>query len=376
MDDFFSRFVLSNRLSYRVSRHVLFWIVCWAFMGFIYSFLYMTTAPHVYFRLSYTESLFYLPQHMVLSYGIIYFFLPKYILRNRYWLGLAGTVMLILLAAMLSPVIQYVFVAPFRVWLSVPLKEITSFHSFMAGLRGSTTVAGFAVAIKLVKHWYFKKVENEILEKEKLKAELQLLKGHLHPHFIFNTLNSIYSLSLKKSHQASEAILKLAELMRYVFAECNDSTIQLSKEVQNLYNYIELGRARFRERLDIAVNISGDFENQRIPPLLFLPFLENSFKYGTHEMLDSAWITLDLTVRENELKFKLVNGKSPEYDSHCVSSGTGLHNVKKRLKMLYPDAHTLRITEDADTFIVQLNLQLEKIKLPLADEENKLPAHR
>jgi LytS/YehU family sensor histidine kinase len=336
----------------------------------------MGTAPHAYFRLSYTESIIYMPQHIFLSYGIIYFVLPKFILQNQYWKGLAGIILLILCAAVLSPIMQILFIYPLRESLSVPIKNITFFHSFMAGLRGSMTVAGFAVAIKLVKHWYFKKVAYEVLEKEKLKAELQLLKGQLQPHFIFNTLNSIYSLSLKRSEEAPAAILKLSELMRYVFAECNDAIVPLSKEIQTLHNYIELGRARFRERLDVAVDVSGDFENQGVPPLLFLPFLENSFKYGTNDLLDNAWISLALTVKENVLKFKLINGKAPACDIHSVSSGIGLQNVKKRLNVLYPNAHTLRITEDADTYIVQLNLQLDKIRLPQSDEEIELLASR
>jgi LytS/YehU family sensor histidine kinase len=157
-----------------------------------------------------------------------------------------------------------------------------------------------------------------------------------------------------------------------MFAECNGVTISLKKEIESLHNYIELGKTRFRERLDISLNISGDFENKKIAPLLFLPFLENSFKYGTVELLEHAWISLDLAVRDTQLKFKLVNGKSPMHgDTDLISNGVGLTNVKKRLNMLYPNAHELRINEDADTFIVLLTLQLEKIKLP--DEEIKLP---
>jgi hypothetical protein len=372
MDDFFSRFVLSNSPAYRFGRHFLFWFVCWAFMGFIYGFLYLGTFRYSSLSLSYMEALLFLPQHMVLSYGIMYLILPRYIIKNRYWEGLAGIAVLILIAALMSPLTQTFLILPLRKAFDAPVNPKNVFHSFMGGLRGSMTVAGFAVAIKLVKYWYFKKVENEILEKEKLKAELQILRAQLQPHFIFNTLNSIYSLSLKKSEQTPEAILKLSELMRYMFAECNGVTISLKKEIESLHNYIELGKTRFRERLDISVNISGDFENKKIAPLLFLPFLENSFKYGTVELLDHAWISLDLAVRDTQLKFKLVNGKSPMHgDTDLISNGVGLTNVKKRLTMLYPNAHELRINEDADTFIVLLTLQLEKINLP--DEEIKLP---
>ena len=375
MDDFFSQFVLSNRLTFRTGRHVLFWMCCWGFMGLLYGFLYVEYASSYFgFAISYLEAFIFLPQHMVLSYGIIYLVLPQYIFKNKYWKGIGVILLLILGAAILSPLTQKFLIIPIREWLQIRAQSKSVFSSFMGGLRGSMTVAGFAVAIKLVKHWYFKKVENEILEKEKLKAELQILKGQLHPHFIFNTLNSIYALSIKKSDQASETILKLSDLMRYMFAECDGPTISLTKEIGILNSYIALAKIRFRDRLDMAINISGNFENKKVAPLLFLPFLENSFKYGTDEVLNNAWISLDLHLKGDQLRFKLMNGKCIDQES-IISSGTGLLNVKKRLEMLYPSAHQLRISEDADTFIIQLVLQLDKIKLSEIDEEVEL-SHR
>jgi sensor histidine kinase YesM len=378
MDDFFSRFVLSNQPAYRIGRHALFWVTWWIFLGFIYGFVYLDTDFDPLFAFSFAESLIFLPQHMILSYGIIYFLLPRFILKNRYWPGIGGILLLIVVAALMSPVMQKFFIIPLKEGLQLPvlIKRANLFHSFMGGLRGSMTIAGFAVAIKLVKHWYFKKVENEILEKEKLKAELQLLKGQLQPHFIFNTLNSIYSMSIKKSDQTSGAILKLSNLMRYMLTECNGLTIPLTKEIQIINNYIELGKSRMRERLELTINISGDFENKLIAPLLLLPFLENSFKYGAHEMLNNAWISLDMTIKGDVLKFKLINGRSSDDPAKNVSSQIGLLNVKKRLDLMYPNSHELRIIEDAETFIVQLTLQLDKIKIPESDEQVKLPAGR
>jgi DNA-binding LytR/AlgR family response regulator len=360
MDNFFSRLVLSDTWRNRFARHVLFWLACWVFMGFIYGFLYSNERQQPDFIRSYLESLIYLPQHMLLSYGIIYFVLPNYIFKNRYWAGVAGIFIMILLAAMSSPIIQALAINPLHIWLNAPTKHSGVFQSFMGGLRGSMTIAGFAVAIKLVKQWYFKREENATLEKEKLHAELQLLRNQLHPHFIFNTLNSIYSLALKKSDQTPGSILKLAELMRYMFQDCSGNSIGLKREIEMLQNYILLSKARYRDRLEITIHIEGDLENKAVAPLIFLPFVENSFKYGANEMLEHAWITLELLVEEDALKFKLINGKPSGMDALSISSGLGLKNVKKRLEMLYPDAHELRITEDDDTFIVVLILDLKK----------------
>ena len=234
----------------------------------------------------------------------------------------------------------------------------------MAGLRGSMTVAGFAVAIKLVKMWYLKNVENERLEKEKLKAELEVLKGQLNPHFMFNTLNSIYALALKKSDYTPEAIIKLSQLMRYILTDCNATAIDLCKEIEVLNNYIALEKSRFGERLDITVNIQGIIANKMIAPLLLLPFVENSFKHGTSEIIEQPWISMDLRVSDDTLNFKLINGKARTKTSSMTSPEVGLVNVKKRLALLYPEAYKLILTEDDDTYIASLMLQLGNIKSP------------
>lgn len=374
MDNFFSRLVLSDTWHYRISRHVLFWLCCWAFMGFIYGFLYVDDQQRPQFGRSYLESFIYLPQHIVLSYGIIYLALPRFILRNRYWAGIGVIIGFMLIAAIGSPAILIFVLNPIQEAMNYPVKHSSVFFSFMGGLRGSTTIAGFAVAIKLVKYWYQKKEENTALEKEKLKAELQLLREQLHPHFVFNTLTSIYSLALKNSEHTATAILKLSDLMRYMFTDCSGQRIALAKEVEMVRTYIDLARSRFNERIDIQVTIDGNFENQSIAPLIFLPFVENSFKYGANEMLEHAWISIDLTLVNNVLKFKISNGKPSGIQT--VSSGVGLRNVKKRLQMLYPEAHELRITEDDDSFIVVLTIQLDNNVLTEKNEADTMLAGR
>jgi sensor histidine kinase YesM len=362
MEHFFSSLALSNDRYYRFGRHLLFWILCWLFMGFIYGFYYHSeNRPH--FLRSYLESLLYLPQHILLSYGIIYFILPAYIFKGKYWQAIMGVLILIVVVSCLSPIIYRFIIVPLR-GSHAPIKYNTIVDSLMAGLRGSMTIAGFAVAIKLVKLWYQKKIDNDRLEKEKLKAELEILKGQLNPHFMFNTLNSIYALALKKSDYTPNAILMLSQLMRYILTECTAFTIELHKEIQAMNDYIALEKNRFGSRIDIALNIQTEFQNKMIAPLLLLPFIENSFKHGTSEMIEQAWISLDLQVKGDTLKFKLINGKMEERSQAHNSPQVGLLNVRRRLELLYPQAHTLILTEDKDTFVVSLTLELDNIKSP------------
>jgi len=361
MDRFFTRIVLSDRPGYRISRHIAFWIACGVFMGFLYSFFYQGTYVQKHYYLSYIESFMYLPQHIFLSYTIMYFVLPRFILKGKYWLGLVTITVLMVITAMISPLSNNFLIEPFRATIHFPSKHLSVAQSFMGGLRGSTTVAGFAAAIKVIKYLYLKNLENQQLGKEKLATELELLKAQIHPHFMFNTLNSIYSLALKRSDQTADSILKLSQLMRYILNECTGPLVPLGKEVEILQHYIELEKSRFQQRLDLTVNIQGDLQKS-IAPLLLLPFVENSFKHGANDMIDQAWISLDLNVQGETLKFKLINGRNPEA-AHPYSGHIGLQNVKKRLELIYPNAHELRITEDDDTFVVSLTLKLEAIYL-------------
>jgi LytS/YehU family sensor histidine kinase len=150
--------------------------------------------------------------------------------------------------------------------------------------------------------------------------------------------------------------------MRYILTDCTKVTVELNKEVEVLLHYIELEKSRFGSRLDISVNIKGDIDKHSIAPLLLLPFLENSFKHGANEMIEQAWITLDLQINETALRLKLINGRAIDHNNPN-SMHMGLQNVKKRLQLLYPNAHELRITEDADTFVVSLAIELGSIKL-------------
>jgi len=376
MDGFFSRLALSQERSYRFGRHLTFWFAWWVFFGFIYGFPASTGSMHaIHTPLAYLEALLYLPQHMFLSYGILYLILPGLLLKGRWWTGLLSVIVLIVITAMMSQFVASYAIIPIRKAFDIPYQPNTKFYaSLMAGLRGSMTVAGFAVAIKLIKLWHLKKIDNERLEKATLRAELELLKGQLHPHFMFNTLNTIYSFSLNGSGKTSQAILELSQLMRYMLTDCAKPLVDLSREIQILHDYIQLEKERFGSRLEIAINCSGDIANKQIPPLLLMPFVENSFKHGAGEMIEQAWISLNLTVKDDLLKFKLINGKPAPTNKEGRSSLVGLLNVKRRLSLLYPNAHDLRITEDEDTFVVNLNIQLNKVTLSEAYEHVSMPA--
>lgn len=358
METFLSNLVLSNRLDYRLGRHFLFWMMCVFFFVIIYGSFWNYGYQ---IKNTYIEAIIFLPAHMFLSYVIIYFLIPRYLFTGKYIQLVMGVLVFILITALLSFLISQWFIAPFRdaQGLNTPSKNI--FIGLLAGLRGSNTVAGFVAAIKLVKYWYFKKEENAQLEKEKLKAELEVLKGQVHPHFLFNTLNNLYSLILQQSKEAPEVVLKLSSLLRYVLTECQQGMIDLTKELTILNHYISLEQIRFGNRLDLSVCVEGDLDHKSIAPLLLLPLVENSFKHGANEMLDQAWISISISIAGTQLKCKVINGKPFDQRTNIpFSSGIGLQNLRKRLALIYPNNHELRITDNAENFTANLIINLNE----------------
>jgi LytS/YehU family sensor histidine kinase len=220
------------------------------------------------------------------------------------------------------------------------------------------TVVGFALAIKLLKNWYLKQKEAAQAAREKINAELQLLKAQVHPHFLFNTLNNIYSFIINESPAAPIALKKLSALLHYIIYECNQPLVKLEKELKMIRDYIDLEKIRYGEGFNMSLQFRGNAGNKMICPLLLIPFLENSFKHGASQMLTHPWINLDIVIKDHHLYFDLSNSKPALSGEDTISKGLGLKNVKKRLAILYPGTHSLNVTEDVMSFSVSLKVPL------------------
>ena len=193
-------------------------------------------------------------------------------------------------------------------------------------------------------------------QQERLQSELSFLRSQISPHFIFNILNSIVYLIRSKSSLAEPVTIKLSELMRYMLYESDDTHITLDKELAYLNNYIELQKVRFEDDVDIQLHTDGVATTQIIEPMLMIPFVENAFKHGVGMVLDPI-IDVSLKITETDLSFSVRNKIAPESsEDKDMSSGIGLKNVKRRLELLYPNAHHLDIKNDGDWFEVNLNL--------------------
>jgi len=293
-------------------------------------------------------------------YFVLYKLIDTYLFQRKYTEFFTYTFITIIVATLAIRLFYYyVLYPPF-----FPDKVGTDFFVAFRHLKTFTntyTLVIMVMAIKLLKKWYYEQQEAKSLEKEKLEAELKFLKSQVHPHFLFNTLNNLYSLTLKKSDNAPEVVLKLSELMSYMLYDTAARQVSLAKEINYINHYIDLEKIRYGERLDVSFNTSGDLSGKMIAPMLLLPFIENSFKHGVSGELETVWVSLDLHVENDRLVFKVENSKSPEEENLKISSyrsGIGLKNVKRRLDLIYTDNYDLKIFDEKDTFLVVLKLKL------------------
>jgi two-component system, LytTR family, sensor kinase len=196
------------------------------------------------------------------------------------------------------------------------------------------------------------------LQMDNLNLELAFLKAQINPHFLFNTLNNVYSLALHKSDKTADAVLKLSGLMRYTLYESNTAKIPLEKEITFCKDYIELERMRHSTRVRIELNVPAELDHYSIAPLIIFPFIENAFKHGIRNSTKKSWVFIDIQILNNELTAIIRNSVTGTYENEKNIGGIGISNTKKRLNLLYPDKHTLRIEQTDSVFSVILAIRL------------------
>lgn len=347
-------------IKHRKAQHILFWLVV------IFYFTIGYGGPGRYGD-TFQRVILFLPGHIFLTYVFFYYLIPKFLVPKK--------------------ILYFVVLGVFTYFLSLYYAYNVNFHllpifnlqSIWVGspLIGQTTMLGAALSIKFLKHWYKEKQNANELKQQKTEAELNLLKAQIQPHFLFNTLNNLYSLILEKSPQAPEIVLKLSELLRFMVYESLASQISLGKEISLIKQYIDLEHLRYGDRLEISAQFVGEIENKVISPLIFLPLIENAFKHGVSNQLDQSWISLHMHIKGKQLDFKIINSKDSEsMMSTTPFGGKGIENVKKRLNLIYPKKHQLEIIDQDEVFIISLQITLESSDyIEMYNNLNPTPIH-
>jgi two-component system, LytTR family, sensor kinase len=294
---------------------------------------------------------------MLVVYINLYLLMPRLYANQQYLRYFVAVLLLLLAGGLISRFLSWQIWLP-RERLADPDSDEPANFWILTRIVGdaveSFPVLAVSVLIKLMLDANTREKKLREIEKEKFTAEMGLLKAQINPHFFFNTLNSLYSLSLAQSDKSAAVVLRLSDLMRYMLYEASAHTVLLKDEITYLENYIGIEQMRYVERLDLSFQYSGDIGGKWISPLLLLPFVENAFKHGIED--SSGWITIDLKVVGETLYMKVEN--SFVMPSKPKKPGLGLVNAKKRLELAYPGKHELQIRQNDDIYSVALTLQL------------------
>ena len=232
----------------------------------------------------------------------------------------------------------------------------TSYNVYMLQalfISGFFTV--ISTLLKFSADWFANERIQRNLETQKKDMELQFLKSQLNPHFLFNSLNNIYSLAYQKSEKTPDAILKLSEIMRYMIYESNDSWVDLDKEIDYVKSFVELQKLRFKDGATVKITVEGEIDGQQIVPLLLISFVENAFKHGVANDPKDP-IKINVVVDQKTLRFSVSNKKNTANKDSM--GGVGLNNVERRLQLLYPDQYQLTIENSATHYTTHLILNL------------------
>lgn len=336
---------------YEAVWHVLFWLLYLLLRLFVIQ-LYPGDFGY---RLA--VELVEIPLKMVALYFAIYVLIRQFLLQKKHFIFGITLVVYVGAIMFLNRVEDYYIIYPFT---GSPLaKADQGFWSLKAAFVNLVyvyPVIAMGSTVYFVKSWFENQMAKEKLAREKAEIELKSLKDQIHPHFLFNTLNNIYSLTLIQSAKTPDMMLRLSKLLSYMIYESNSAEVPLARELQALKDYIELERLRLGDRLELSFDVSGPVERVKIAPLLLFPLLENCFKHGSHRTSDQTWISFHLQVTATDLHIQLENSL-PDVASAgetTLSGGLGLQNVKKRLELLYPK-HELRI-HSGDTYLVNLKI--------------------
>jgi sensor histidine kinase YesM len=358
------KLLFSDEKKYRIRRHFLFWAFWVFYFALPIEFNPVSLLKNGRFdnpvKVLAQAFILVLP-HAVLIYSLLYFILPRYIFNGKY---IKATLYIVVLLSL-------VFLITAGLLIVIPWEKIGLFPAarknilsgklmmpYLNAMQGSLGGAALAAGFKMFKHYYVKNMRNQQLMKEKIAAQLQVLKAEVHPHFLFNTLNNIYLQTQSESPKGSKMIMGLSSMLRYILYEGQKPLVPLKQELVMITEYINLEKIRYGNKLDVHVLAPDVPDNLYIAPLLLLPFVENCFKHGASNMLQNPWINLTVELKDATFIMKLMNGKIPVNGNGQNKTGIGINNVRQRLELLYKGKYDLQIREDEEVFVVDLKVGL------------------
>ena len=334
------QFVLRFKLD-----HVAFWLV----YAFISAYVFYWGAQ--WFD-GLIDTMVLLTFHAAVSYFNNYFLVPRFLLTKQYITYLSAVILSVLGVCFPLTVTAHIIIQnkdlQSLVWSSAFL--------FFIGLSVLFTVI-FTMVLKFVKQWYKDQKSTRELQQVQLQTELKFLKSQINPHFLFNSLNNLYALTLKKSDLAPQLVLRLSDILRYILYESNAGTVSLAKEMKHVKDYVEIERLRLGNAVNIDLNLPDNdlLSGFEIEPMLYLTLVENAFKHSENVIPEKRYVKILAEPVEKGFRFLIENSFNPSNKSK-ERGGIGLQNIKKRLILTYPNKHTLNSLVNNEVYSVDLKI--------------------
>lgn len=352
-------FKAQNSKRLRILLHAVFWIT----VGSFYLILFNQNSETR--TVSYILSAGLLPVAFFESYFFNYRLIPNYLGKKHYSKFFLFSFFTVLTSTWLS------FLIVMFTLIFITNKEASIDPAVLhpeLQVISLNFIVFLAISIKQVKRAFYMQQEKNELEKTTLttelklkEAELKLLKAQVHPHFLFNTLNNLYGLTLEKSDEAPNLVLRLSDILDYILYRCDEKLVPLEEEINMLKNYLEIEKIRYSEKLALEADFPQKTGTLKIVPLIILPFVENAFKHGVSKFPGDAYVKIKISLVDKNLIFRIDNSRNnAAKKEENYTKGIGLTNVKKRLDLVYPGKYILNIEKQSEKFSVNLTLELEE----------------
>jgi len=351
----FIDYILQNRFI----THLLFWC------SFFFIFTILASLNSGSLREHRFNYLAMLPSQIGAAYLLNYYQIPKFLFKKRYLIFGISVVFAIYVFSAVARIGVVYIVEPFirEDFSQETIPEILSDSAYLFSVYfpGVYVYAFLMLIIKALKSRFEEKHKVEILQKEKVTNELKFLKAQIQPHFLFNTLNNLYALTLAKSDVAPKVVVKLSELLDFMLYQSNESTIAIYKEIELIEDFIDLEKLRHGNNLDVVFNHKEDNSNIQIAPFTLFPLIENAFKHGTGGNLKKSEITINLIVQEDILSIDVFNNKAHKnLENKSTKKGIGNYNLERQLELNYPEKYQLEIKDLDDSYFIKLEIDLKK----------------
>lgn len=336
--------IAKNTIAFKY--HFFFW-VCYFLINFVRWGSYFNDYSY-----SLKSNLVEFPLHILIVYFNIYYLIPKLLLKKKYLTYFSVLLLALGLHYSIRTGLNFYLVSE-NIWPeAIGVQKPFSFNHILAVSIGELYVLSLTAAIKFTVEFLNERTKNQQLRELQYQTELKYLKAQMQPHFFFNTLNNLYALTLKRSSEAADVVLRLSDFMKYVIYDAKKKEMPLLKEITYIDNYIALEKLRHGANFDANIAITGDIDDVQVPPLLFLPLVENAFKHGVKDQ-DNPSITIDFERLDKQLIFNILNYIDPG-QAQQKPGGIGLVNLKRRLDMQYKERYSLKSQTRNNNYIVTL----------------------